>query len=102
MHPQGDAMLNNYGYNYDFDKQYLSLDKGYTVFNAIVNARVKLPFGITYSFNASPRYQQFRDRYHESSQHPDWKTTNGLDQPRANPTFRLVAQQYHQLGEDLC
>ncbi len=78
VHPQGDAMLNNYGYNYDFDKQYLSLDKGYTVLNAIVNARVKLPFGITYSFNASPRYQQFRDRYHESSQHPDWKTTNGL------------------------
>jgi TonB-linked SusC/RagA family outer membrane protein len=78
VHPQGDAMLNNYGYNYDFDKQYLSLQKGYTVLNAIVNARVKLPFGITYSFNASPRYQQFRDRYHESSQHPDWKTNNGL------------------------
>ncbi|WP_276483315.1 SusC/RagA family TonB-linked outer membrane protein [Paraflavitalea pollutisoli] len=78
VHPQGDAMLNNYGYNYDFDKQYLTLDKGYTVINAIINAKVKLPFGITYSFNASPRYQQFRDRYHESASHPDWKTTNGL------------------------
>ncbi|MBO9563887.1 MAG: SusC/RagA family TonB-linked outer membrane protein [Niastella sp.] len=78
VHPMGDLMVNNLGYNYDFDKQYLSLQKGYTVLNAIVNARVKLPFGITYSFNASPRYQQFRDRYHESSQHPDWRTNNGL------------------------
>ncbi|MFT3822843.1 MAG: SusC/RagA family TonB-linked outer membrane protein [Chitinophagaceae bacterium] len=78
VHPQGDNMVNNYGYNYDFDKQYIELDKGYTVFNAILNAKVKLPFNITYSFNASPRYQQFRDRYWESSMHPDWKGTNGL------------------------
>lgn len=77
-HPQGDNSVNNYGYNYDFDRQYLDLDKGFTVFNAILNAKVKLPFNITYSFNASPRYQAFRDRYFESARHPDWTANNGL------------------------
>ncbi|TCC87308.1 SusC/RagA family TonB-linked outer membrane protein [Pedobacter frigiditerrae] len=78
VHPMGDNMVNNYGYNYDFNRLYLDLDKGYTVLNTILNAKVKLPFGINYSFNASPRYQYFHDRYWESASHPDWKGTNGL------------------------
>lgn len=76
--PMGRAMVNNFGYNYDFDRGYRDLDKGFTVFNAILNTKVKLPFNITYSFNASPRFQHFRDRYWESANHPDWRTTNGL------------------------
>jgi TonB-linked SusC/RagA family outer membrane protein len=78
VHPMGDNMVNNYGYNYDFNRQYMALDKGFTVFNAILTTKVKLPFNITYSFNASPRFQHFRDRYFESANHPDWKGTNGL------------------------
>lgn len=78
VHPMGDNMVNNYGYNYDFNRQYLDLDKGYTIFNTILTARVKLPFNITYSFNGSPRYQFFHDRYWESANHPDWRGTNGL------------------------
>ncbi len=66
------------GYNYDFDRQYKKLDKGYTVLNSIFTAKVTLPFNITYSFNASPRYQYFSDRYFESALHPDWAGTNGL------------------------
>lgn len=58
------------GYNYDFQKQYLELEKGYTVLNSIFNAKVKLPFNITYSFNASPRYQFFFDRYFMSADLP--------------------------------
>jgi len=58
------------GYNYDFQKQYLELEKGFTVLNAILNAKVKLPFNITYSFNASPRYQFFFDRYFMSADLP--------------------------------
>lgn len=58
------------GYNYDFVRNYRELEKGYTVLNSIFNAKVKLPFGITYSFNASPRYQFFYDRYFESAQEP--------------------------------
>ncbi|MEJ5995664.1 SusC/RagA family TonB-linked outer membrane protein [Pedobacter sp. Du54] len=78
VHPQGDNMVNNYGWNYDFDRPYKDLDKGYTVLNTIFNAKVKLPFDINYSFNASPRFQYFHDRYWESASHPDWKGTNGL------------------------
>lgn len=74
----GDAMVNNFGYNYDFNRPYLDLDKGFTVLNTILTAKVKLPFDIKYSFNASPRFQYFHDRYWESASHPDWKGTNGL------------------------
>lgn len=58
------------GYNYDFQKQYLALDKGYTIFNSILTAKVKLPFNITYSFNASPRFQYFHDRWFSSAELP--------------------------------
>ncbi len=78
VHPQGDNMVNNYGYNYDFDRGFRELDKGFTVLNTIFNAKVKLPFNINYSFNASPRFQYFHDRYWESANHPDWRGTNGL------------------------
>lgn len=71
-HPQGE---NAYwkGYNFDYNRQYMDLDKGYTVLNSILNAKITLPFGITYSFNASPRLQYFHDRYYRSSEHPDWQ-----------------------------
>lgn len=78
VHPMGDNMVNNYGWNYDFDRSYKDLDKGFTVLNTIFNAKVKLPFNIVYSFNASPRFQYFHDRYWESANHPDWRGTNGL------------------------
>ncbi|EGK01329.1 SusC/RagA family TonB-linked outer membrane protein [Dysgonomonas gadei] len=68
----------NYGWNYDYNRQYMELEKGYQVLNSIFTAKVKLPFNITYSFNGSPRYQYFFDRYFESSQHPDWVSTGGL------------------------
>ncbi|RZF60022.1 SusC/RagA family TonB-linked outer membrane protein [Sphingobacterium corticibacterium] len=58
------------GYNYEFQRQYLDLEKGYTIFNTILQAKVKLPFNITYSFNASPRYQFFYDRYFMSAELP--------------------------------
>lgn len=65
-----DETYSQRGYNYDFVKQYRELEKGYTVLNTIFNAKLTLPFGITYSFNASPRYQFFYDRYFESAQEP--------------------------------
>lgn len=59
------------GYSYDFEQQYEKLEKGYQVLNTIFNAKVTLPFGITYSFNASPRFQYFYDRYFTSASRPD-------------------------------
>lgn len=70
-HPMGDAAPHR-GYNFDFDRQYMDLEKGYTVLNSILSAKVTLPFNITYRFNAAPRYQYFYDRYFESTEHPDW------------------------------
>jgi TonB-linked SusC/RagA family outer membrane protein len=79
QYPMGDETIKR-GYNYDFEKQYLELEKGYTVLNTILNAKVKLPFNITYSFNASPRYQWFYNRYFMSAAEPDVLAVNrGVD-----------------------
>ncbi|MDR0546517.1 MAG: carboxypeptidase-like regulatory domain-containing protein, partial [Dysgonamonadaceae bacterium] len=64
------AEFSQRGYNYDFQKKYLELEKGYTVLNSILNAKITLPYNITYSFNASPRYQFFYDRYFMSADLP--------------------------------
>jgi TonB-linked SusC/RagA family outer membrane protein len=61
----------NKGWNYDFDQQYFERESGVTVLNSILNAKMTLPFGITYSFNASPRYQWFYYRDFSSSEHPN-------------------------------
>jgi TonB-linked SusC/RagA family outer membrane protein len=65
-----DANYAQRGYNYEFERNYIELEKGYTTFNTILNAKVKLPFNVTYSFNASPRYQFFYDRYFTSASLP--------------------------------
>ncbi|MFT3844349.1 MAG: SusC/RagA family TonB-linked outer membrane protein [Lacibacter sp.] len=79
QYPMGDGILKR-GYNYDFERQYLELEKGYTVLNTILNAKVKLPFNITYSFNASPRYQWFYNRYFMSAAQPETLPINrGVD-----------------------
>lgn len=59
------------GYNFYFDRDYYKLEKGYTVLNSIINAKVKLPFNITYEFNIAPRFQFFYDRYFMSSDLPN-------------------------------
>jgi TonB-linked SusC/RagA family outer membrane protein len=76
VHPMGDSHGHK-GYNYDFNRQFIELEKGYQVLNTIITAKVNLPFGITYSFNGSPRFQYFYDRYFTSARHPDWVSTNG-------------------------
>ena len=72
VHPMGEKNTYNMGYNYDFNHQYEQLEKGYYVLNSIFTAKLKLPFNINYSFNASPRLQWFYDRWFQSSEHPDW------------------------------
>lgn len=65
------SLPTNGGYNYYFDRQYYELEKGYTTLNTIFNAKVTLPYNITYSFNISPRYQWFYDRYFMSADLPN-------------------------------
>ena len=68
--PQAGTSTNG-GYNYYFERQYLDLDKGYTTINSIFNAKVTLPLGFTYTFNISPRYQWFHDRYWMAADRPN-------------------------------
>lgn len=70
QYPMSGAATNG-GYNYYFDRQYYDLEKGYTVLNSIFNAKLMLPLGITYQFNAAPRLQWFNDRYFMSADLPD-------------------------------
>ena len=70
QYPMNGSQMNG-GYNYFFQRQYLDLDRGYTVLNTIFNAKVTLPYGFTYAFNISPRYQWFHDRYFMSAELPN-------------------------------
>ncbi|RAV29331.1 SusC/RagA family protein [Sinomicrobium soli] len=68
------------GYNYYYDRQFMDMERGYTVLNTIFNAKVTLPWGITYSFNVSPRYQFYHNRYFQSANHEGWSASDiGVD-----------------------
>ena len=77
-----DGSYSQRGYNYEFQKQYLELEKGYSTLNTIFDAKVKLPFNITYTFNIAPRFQWFFDRYFMSA-----------DLPNSTPTDRGVNRE---------
>ncbi|MBP5346678.1 MAG: TonB-dependent receptor [Bacteroidales bacterium] len=114
----------NGGYNYGFERQYLDLDKGYTVLNAIFNARLTLPFGFSYNFNVAPRMQWFHDYYFISAEKPnanpsdcganrnsshnyDWSLNNTLtwdkifDQHHFTLTLVQEAEEKKQWGTNL-
>lgn len=78
QYPMGS--LNKWGYNFDYERQWMELEKGYQVLNTIFNAKVTLPYGITYQFNISPRFQYYYNRYFTSNQEPDASATSrGVD-----------------------
>ncbi len=81
-HPMGEQ--DSKGWNYNFDRQYRDLERGFTVLNSIFSAKIKFPLNINYTFNAAPRFQWFYDRYFESSEHPDWSAINhGVNREQA-------------------
>lgn len=65
-----DASPSRRGYNFDFERQYADQESGTTVLNSIFNAKIKLPYNITYTFNASPRYQFYYNRKFTSAELP--------------------------------
>ncbi|RVT79761.1 SusC/RagA family TonB-linked outer membrane protein [Flavobacterium sufflavum] len=68
------------GYNYYYDRQFMELERGYTVLNTIFNAKVTLPLGITYSLNVSPRYQFYYNRFFQSTGNKNLNAANiGVD-----------------------
>lgn len=69
--------------NQPFYQNYEELEKGYMVLNSKFYVNVNLPFGITYQFNISPRYQYFWDRYFMSA-----------ELPNSNPVDRGVNREW--------
>lgn len=69
--------------NQVFYQNYEKLEKGYMVLNSKFYVNLNLPFGITYQFNISPRYQYFWDRYFMSS-----------ELPNSNPVDRGVNREW--------
>jgi TonB-linked SusC/RagA family outer membrane protein len=68
------------GYNYYYDRQFMELEKGYTILNTIFNAKVTLPLGITYSLNVAPRYEFYYNRYFQSTGNKGLSAANiGVD-----------------------
>lgn len=79
-----DETYSQRGSNKYFLKQYLELEKGYDTFNTIFDAKVSLPFGITYQFNVAPRFQFYYDRYFMSAELPGSNPNNrGVDREHA-------------------
>ncbi|KRD12394.1 SusC/RagA family TonB-linked outer membrane protein [Flavobacterium sp. Root901] len=76
--------ISGQNYNYYYDRQFIDKETGYTTLNTIFTTKVTLPLGITYSFNVSPRYQFFHDRYFESTANPNWAAaTHGVNRNNA-------------------
>ncbi|WP_295732235.1 SusC/RagA family TonB-linked outer membrane protein [uncultured Muribaculum sp.] len=74
------SMKQKRGHNYEWDRQWQDLEKGYQVLNSIFNAKVTLPFGFTYQFNISPRYQYHQDRWFLDADKPDaTKSSRGVN-----------------------
>ena len=88
-----DGNLNRYpmslnpkrGENWDYYEQFNKLEKGFQTLNTIFNAKVTLPYGVTYQFNISPRYDYWYDRWFQSA-----------DLPESNPKDRGVNRGWHK------
>ncbi|MDR1369171.1 MAG: SusC/RagA family TonB-linked outer membrane protein [Dysgonamonadaceae bacterium] len=74
--------------NSAFDISYRNQRNGWTTINNILTAKVKFPFNITYEMNFAPRLVYHYWQKHESSQHPDWKSSNnGLAERQSTRTY---------------
>lgn len=75
-----DARYNLFKTQSDYDAQWKDRERGYEVLNTIFNAKVKLPYNVTYTFNISPRYQYYYNRFFQSAEEPDINKNNaGVD-----------------------
>ena len=73
--------------NWYFEKQYIQLEKGYTTLNTIFNAKVKLPFNITYQLILHPVSNFSYDRL---------IFTSCRNEPNSNPNDRGTNREQGQ------
>lgn len=83
MYPSGD----NNTKNPFFDNLYRDRRDIHHDLNANLYAIVKLPFGLEYQMNFSPRYHGYEYMNHESSQHPEWAGEGGKSERKLEKTY---------------
>lgn len=83
MYPSGD----NNTKNPFFDNLYRDRRDINHDLNANLYAIVKLPFGLEYQMNFSPRYHWYEYMNHESSQHPEWAGEGGKSERKLEKTY---------------
>jgi len=68
-------------------KTYTNRLQKYTDLTSTLYANVKLPLGITYQLNFSPRFLWYRYYNHQSSLHPTWALQGGLAQRKQSQEY---------------
>ena len=86
MYPSGD----NNTKNPFFDNLYRDRRDINHDFNANLYAILKLPFGLEYQMNFTPRYHLYEYMNHESSQHPEWAGEGGKSERKNEKTFNWL------------
>ena len=86
MYPSGD----NNTKNPFFDNLYRDRRDINHDFNANLYAILKLPFGLEYQMNFTPRYHWYEYMNHESSQHPEWAGEGGKSERKNEKTFNWL------------
>ena len=100
MYPSGD----NNTKNPFFDNLYRDRRDINHDFNANLYAILKLPFGLEYQMNFTPRYHWYEYMNHESSQHPEWAGEGGKSERKNEKTFNWlldhIVRWIQEFGKD--
>jgi len=83
QYPSGD----NNTFNPFFDNLYRDRRDINHDLNANLYAIIKLPLGIEYQMNFTPRYHWYEYMNHESAEHPNWKGDGGRAERKNEKTF---------------
>ena len=83
MYPSGD----NNTKNPFFDNLYIDRRDINHDLNANLYAIVKLPFGLEYQMNFTPRYHWYEYMNHKSSKHPEWEGNGGESERKLEKTY---------------
>lgn len=73
--------------NSQYENSFITRESIRNSFTGTMYAKIKLPYGISYQVNFSPRLQLFNYRNHRSSQHPVWTSFGGDAERRSDMSY---------------
>ncbi|KAA6439040.1 SusC/RagA family TonB-linked outer membrane protein [Dyadobacter flavalbus] len=82
--PNEEASGGNHPY---YAPSFTDRDKGSVTINAVVFAKIALPFGISYQANLTPRYEYYHRYNAESAKHAEWAAEGGRASRRDTRTM---------------